>query len=857
MINREDAFRQFLAVMATRNLALTPGKQLVADGEWQRCTATNKSQRNSDGSYRLQLDGAAPWGLVHNWTDGKKCEHWRGERHRALTDAELADLERRTQEALIEAEAEAIEAVEAAAATAKDTWQRLAEAPDDHPYLLKKGIKAHGTRISADGQLLLVPMYDPNGDLVNLQHIAASGSKWFLRGGRASGCCFPIPRDGGTADETRAIVCEGFATGATITEATPYHVGVAFSASNLPAIASNVRQFLRERDDLWWRDAENRAAESGLVHDHRPERSVPIGDPEVVIAADDDYQTKGNPGIMKALAAARVASALIAVPRFDDPRPEGATDFNDLAEHHGLDPVREDIDNAVQPQALLEQRLLADPHSAHGDAMVAELAAWQQQDRPYYEQLLGKLKKVGVRLRELDQQVKKSIEVAAAKAAAARERQRSGGEEVDAEALAQSAAPIIASQNVLDDFAKAHGRLYVGEKNNAKLLYLICTSRLFDLQTTMHGAIKGPSAVGKSALMGSVCAFMPPESVFRFTSLSERALLYLPDGGNLAEKILVMAEAPKDEKQQEMQNLLLRELMSEGVLRYPVVQKTEGGFETVTIEVRGPVSFLMSTTKTEINDENETRMLSIELDDSKEQTKAVMLQVARREGFNFDAAQINFTRWHDFQRWLAAGERRVHINYATDLATLIPAKAVRLRRDMGQLLRAIKAYALLHREHRKPGERTGAIMATFDDYKAVRELMVDPISEAAEVKARKTLPDTVAAVRRAQPPSDSGRQGATINEIAAQLDIDRTATKRRIDHAMRAGHVALLEARHGRAFLYATVTGATIAEDTALLPTVEAVRAAFRERTRQARQQSSSRTPPDSPAQLHSSRLRR
>jgi phage/plasmid primase-like uncharacterized protein len=575
MLDRGEAQRQFLAAMATRNLALAPGKQLVADGQWHRCDATNKpSTGKNDGSYVLHLDGPAPYGFYRNWIDGKDCDYWRGDRNRALTDAELEDLERRMEEARSEAEQMAAEMAASAAVIAKDLWERAREASEDHPYLRKKKIKPHGTRVSEHGSLL-VPMHDENGELVNLQFISENGSKWFLRGGRAKGCCFPIPCD--ETSPERVVVCEGFATGASIAEATPYYVGVAFSAGNLPTIATNARKFLSNRDDMWWADVQNRAAEGGLVHSHRANRSGPIPDPEIVIAADDDYRTKDNPGLMKGLAAARVADALIVAPRFDETRPDGATDFNDLAGHHGLEAVKEDIDAAVEPQAFLEQRLLDDPHSAHSDVMVAELAAWRQQDRPFYEQLLGTLKRAGIRASELDRQVKKSIEVAAAKAAKARARQRPTEQEVNAEALAQSAASIIASKDVLGEFAKDFAKVYVGEVNTAKLLYLVCTSRLFELKFTMHAVAKGPSSVGKSGLLSSVTRFMPPEAIYPFTSLSERALLYLPDSGDLSNKILLMAEVPKDDKQQQFQNLLLRELMSEGVLRYPVVQKDEQG----------------------------------------------------------------------------------------------------------------------------------------------------------------------------------------------------------------------------------------------------------------------------------------
>ena len=852
MIDEQDVSRQFLAAIRQRNLELDGDP--IADGQWHRANAVNKPNGKDDGSYKLTIDGLVPYGQFQNFTDGQDTGWWRGQPSRALTDAERAQQDQREEEARIADEKYRAEEAEKAARRANRwwNWNTNESATVSHPYIKKKAIKPHGLKVDEKGRLL-VPMYDLEKQLVNLQFIGKDGRKWFLKGGRSKGCCVVIP--GG--NPKLFVVAEGFATAATINETLDCNVAVAFSAGNLSAVASAVRKALNNAEspeDGWWRFCTMMAAQQGLRPADQRRR---FQNTKLVIAADDDWLTEkkinNNPGIMAALAAARIAAALVAVPIFGQNRVDDDTDFNDLKRKLGSNAVKDAINKAVEPKVLFEQRLLADPHSAFADANVKELAVWKQQDRPYYEKLLAALKQKKVRGRDLDGKVKEVIKKELARAAAANARQRSAGEEVDPEALAQSAATLIASDNVLDEFAKVHAQLYVGEKKNAKLLYLIATSRRFDLKTTMHGAVKGPSAVGKSALMGSVTAFMPPEAIFRFTSLSERALLYLPNGGNLAHKILVMAEAPKDEKQQQMQNLLLRELMSEGVLYHSVVQKIGEQFETITIEVKGPVSFLMSTTKTEVDAENETRMLSLELDDSPKQTKRVMLQVAKREGWNRGAEQIDFTPWHDYQRWLATAERRVYIFYVTDLINLIPAKAVRLRRDSAQLIRAIKAHALLHRAHRKRGEQTGAIMATWDDYKAVRELMADPMSEGAEVKARKTLPATVAAVKDAE---RQRGEGATANEVAIKLGLDRSATKRRLDHAMKAGYVALLDARHGRSYLY-TTTGSRIATDTPLLPTVDQVKQAHKKRLEAARAQSSSRTPAENRAHFAHLRLRR
>src|SRR5262249_42129098 len=149
------------------------------------------------------------------------------------------------------------------------------------------------------------------------------------------------------------------------------------------------------------------------------------------------------------------------------------------------------------------------------------------------------------------------------------------------EALKESAKDIIASDNVLELFAKDWKTVMAGEESVAKLLYLVCTSRLFT--KTMHAAIKGPSSAGKSEIRKRLLGFFPPESVVSFTSLSEKALFYLDDG-SLEHKILSMGEA-LDEEQQQFQNYILRELMSEGRLVHRSVEDKRG----TVLEVKGPV----------------------------------------------------------------------------------------------------------------------------------------------------------------------------------------------------------------------------------------------------------------------------
>ena len=163
----------------------------------------------------------------------------------------------------------------------------------EHPYLERKAVKAHGLKV--EGSILLIPLRDSTGKLHSLQTIFADGTKRFLPGGRVKGCYHAIG-----ALKGRLIVCEGYATGATIHADTGQAVAVAFNASNLLPVA----QALRSK----------------------------YPGAELVIAADDDWQTDGNPGLTAARKAAQEVGALLAVPDFTglDRGPKDS-DFNDVA----------------------------------------------------------------------------------------------------------------------------------------------------------------------------------------------------------------------------------------------------------------------------------------------------------------------------------------------------------------------------------------------------------------------------------------------------------------------------------------------------------------------------------------------
>lgn len=242
----------------------------------------------------------------------------------ALAERERLRMLRQQQEAEGR-DADHAKAAEQAAAQWADASESGAS-----PYLARKGVRGHGVRF-ANGGWLLVPLRDAEGKLWNLQRVAprkpANGSdKLFLKGGRKSGL-WHLVGDLAAADGTGPavlLIAEGYATAATLHEATGYPVAVAFDAGNLQHVARTLR------------------------HQHPAAL--------VVVCGDDDRETaqKGgaNPGRVKAAAAAKAVRGLAVFP---EGLPPGGSDFNDLATHlnaghgegKGLEAVRTILARAI------------------------------------------------------------------------------------------------------------------------------------------------------------------------------------------------------------------------------------------------------------------------------------------------------------------------------------------------------------------------------------------------------------------------------------------------------------------------------------------------------------------------------
>jgi hypothetical protein len=385
--------------------------------------------------------------------------------------------------------------------------------------------------------------------------------------------------------------------------------------------------------------------------------------------------------------------------------------------------------------------------------------------------------------------------------------------------LEERCAPIRTHPDILELMSETLSNHHVaGEARVAKLLYLAVTSRL--LARPVSVALKAQTSAGKSYLAERVLElFFPKTAFYSLTGMSEKALVYSNEP--LKHRMLVIFEAVG--VQSDFASYLVRSLLSEGRLRYETVLKTEKGLEAILIEREGPTGLIVTTTALRLHPENETRLLSLSVNETPQQTERVLKEIAkgfeaRRSEGQAAAARskgqaVGLEPWHTHQRWLELDTPEVEVPFAGELARLIPPVAVRLRRDFSTLLTLVCAHALLHQSTRRRSE-SGSVIASLADYAAVRDLVEDLMSQGVEAGVSAIVRETVAAVDQLCRRSASTE--TTVTEVAKHLQVDRATASRRVRVALDAGYLVNEETRKGRPFKLRV--GDPLPEDVEVLP---------------------------------------
>lgn len=338
ILSHNDVIAQFCDAMRAAGLIVNASDIVTDSPKFQRCKSEKDRGARKNGYYKLWLDGR-PAGVFGIWSTGES-HTWSADTGAAPMSAEeQAKLRAQMKRKQAERAAEIKEGQNKAAERAKKIWDKAVPADASHPYLARKGVNAHGLRVGKwwkwDGETgkpyvacenaLLVPMYGLKRDIRSLQAIFPGKveiygdlrDKDYLSSGERLGVFHVLGRPQEIDGRKVVIVAEGYATGASIHEATGHCVLVAFDTNNLLPTAQ-------------------------VFRDKYPEAVI-------VFAADNDQFTVvpiNNPGVHYARKAAAAVGGLVAIPQFDDLDGK-PTDFNDLAEREGAGAVEAWINAAL------------------------------------------------------------------------------------------------------------------------------------------------------------------------------------------------------------------------------------------------------------------------------------------------------------------------------------------------------------------------------------------------------------------------------------------------------------------------------------------------------------------------------
>ena len=226
LIEIENSFKA-----AMLNNGITPPDTLIGNSALHRFYVAGDKKGTLNGAYILHLD-ARPSGWALNFKTGVSFTWTASGKREPMTAA----MKRQIDEARQQRQLEQDKAHQEAADKARWTWDKatLITEQSQHQYLITKCVQAYGERFYKGA--LAIPLVDESGTIVNLQFINADGTKRFLKDGRKKGCYSTIGEPTATI-----LICEGWATGASLHESTGHYVVVAMDAGNLKPVSGAIR----------------------------------------------------------------------------------------------------------------------------------------------------------------------------------------------------------------------------------------------------------------------------------------------------------------------------------------------------------------------------------------------------------------------------------------------------------------------------------------------------------------------------------------------------------------------------------------------------------------------------------------
>lgn len=219
-------------INAIQDAGYYPPTDIEPDGKIHRFSTNGK--RGDRSGWYICHGGGIYAGAFGDWKEDSSIT-WRQDIGRDLSTAEQMEHAARMKKIREESAKAKAKAQESTAETVGQIIANAVDATDEHPYLARKEVGSYGLKVSGDGRLI-VPMVNQQGEIASVQYIPEAGDKKYHPGGEVSGCYHIIHGSGSTI-----YVAEGYATAASIHEATGSTCFVAFSAGQLSSVTGFIR----------------------------------------------------------------------------------------------------------------------------------------------------------------------------------------------------------------------------------------------------------------------------------------------------------------------------------------------------------------------------------------------------------------------------------------------------------------------------------------------------------------------------------------------------------------------------------------------------------------------------------------
>jgi hypothetical protein len=318
----------------------------------------------------------------------------------------------------------------------------------------------------------------------------------------------------------------------------------------------------------------------------------------------------------------------------------------------------------------------------------------------------------------------------------------------------------------------------VGEARNAILLYVAAISAL--LNHPINVIVKGQSSAGKNFLVSRVLRLFPMEAIREITSSSAQAWVYSDTA--FQHKVVYLQE--RNESAGAIHPIRL--LISEGCLVRIVTTREGPNLITKRFVAEGPIASISTTTKNRLEIDDETRHVSVWVDESPEQTRRVMQAYLSPEGALLDR---EIAVWHEAHRLIAerASWPIVLPDWFGLVADVAYAGNVASRRYFPAFVESIRVIALIRsfEENHETGKEQ--ILVNFSDY-ALAVSILDRVFVDSLRRGFDANLETRLAVANLAKAKDGAGVGAA--ELAARLNISDTQAYRRLQKAVEAGMIA-------------------------------------------------------------------